>query len=452
MPTNLVRREFLKRVAQYGALGTAAPLGLSLSSLAHASSPAATDYKAVVCVYLYGGNDYANTVVPYDSASYNLYNNLRSSIALTRSSLASTVLSPTQPLSGGLNFALAPNLSSLMPLFNNNQMAVLLNIGTLIQPTTKAKYLANAVALPPRLFSHNDQQKFSQAMLDPGVSGWGGRLEDLLMSNNATSTFNAISASGNALFLSGSFTNQYQVSTNGPIAINALTGTPFGNSAVSSALRSIITTPPNQILSDQLSSYASRSINAQGTLASVIGSSTPFGTTFPANNSLASQLQIVARIIKANQSLGVKRQVFFVSLGGFDTHDHLPTIHPQLMATLGSAIAAFQTAVASMSLTPNVLTFTSSDFGRTLTSNGDGTDHGWGSHQFVFGGPITSSKFIGTPPALANNGPDDLGQGRLIPTTSNDQLAYSIGKWLGASDSDLKGALPNALNFSALNF
>ena len=452
MPTNLVRREFLKKVAQYGALGTAAPLALSLSSIAHASSAAATDYKAVICVYLYGGNDYANTVVPYDTTSYNLYNGLRSSIALPRSSLASTVLTPTQPLSGGLSFALESNLAPLMPLFTGNQMAILLNIGTLIQPTTKAQYLANSVALPPRLFSHNDQQSYSQASINPQVTGWGGRLEDLLMSNNATSTFNAVSASGHALFLSGSSTNQYQVSTNGPVAINALTGTPFGNSAVSSALRSIITTPPNQILSDQLSAYASRSINAQGILSSVIGSSTPFGITFPTNNSLASQLQIVARMIRANQSLGVKRQVFFVSLGGFDTHDHIATIHPQLMATLGSAIAAFQSAVASMNLTPNVLTFTSSDFGRTLTSNGDGTDHGWGSHQFAFGGPITSSKFIGTPPALANNGQDDLGQGRLIPTTSNDQLAYSIGKWLGASDSDLKTALPNAQNFSTLTF
>jgi uncharacterized protein (DUF1501 family) len=449
---NPVRREFLKKVAQYSALGTAAPLALSLSSIAHASSSAASDYKAIVCVYLYGGNDYANTVVPFDATSYSLYNNLRSSIALSRSSLANTVLTPSQALAGGLSFALEPNLSPLMPLFTNNQMAVLLNMGTLIQPTTKAQYLAKSVPLPPRLFSHIDQQNFSQSLTNLQVTGWGGRLEDFLMSNNSATTFSAISTSGNALFLSGGSTTQYQVSTNGPVSINALSGAPFGNAAISSALKSIITTPANQLLSDQLVTYASRSISAQGTLSSAIGSSTPFGTLFPANNSLASQLQIVARMIKANQSLGVKRQVFFVSLGGFDTHDHITTVHPQLMASLGSAIAAFQSAIASMSLTPNVLTFTSSDFGRTLTSNGDGTDHGWGSHHFAFGGPITTSKFIGTPPALANNGPDDVGQGRLVPTTSNDQFALSIGKWLGAADSDLKIALPNAQNFTALNF
>lgn len=452
MTTNLVRREFLKKLAQYGALGSAAPMALSLSSLAHASAAAATDYKAVVCIYLYGGNDYANTLVPYDAISYNLYSSLRSSIALTRSSLTNTVLAPTQPLSGGLSFALEPGLSPLMPLFTNNQMAVILNIGTLIQPTTKAQYFANSVALPPRLFSHIDQQNYSQSITNPEVTGWGGRLEDLLMSNNSASTFNAVSASGNALFLSGSATTQYQVSTNGPVAINALSGAPFGNAAISSAARSIITSSVNQAMSDQITATVSRSINAQGTLASAVGGSSPFGTTFPSGNSLASQLQIVARIIKANQSLGVKRQIFFVSLGGFDTHDHISTVHPQLMIALGSAIAAFQTAIASMSLTPNVFTFTSSDFGRTLTSNGDGTDHGWGSHHFGFGGPITTSKFIGTAPALANGGPDDVGQGRLVPTTSNDQLAFSIGKWLGAADSDLRAALPNAQNFTTLNF
>ena len=452
MSMNPIRREFLKKVAQYGALGTAAPLALSLSSIAHASSSTASDYKAVVCVYLYGGNDYANTLVPYDIGSYNLYNGLRSSIALSRSSLVNTVLNPTQPLAGGLSFALEPNLSPLMSLFGNNQMAVLLNIGTLIQPTTKAQYLAKSVPLPPRLFSHIDQQNYSQSLANVEITGWGGRLEDFLMSNNSAATFSAISASGNALFLSGGSTTQYQVSTNGPVSINALSGAPFGNAAVSSALRSIITAPVNHLLGDQLVTYAARSINAQGALSSAIGVSTPFGTLFPSNNSLASQLQIVARIIKANQSLGVKRQVFFVSLGGFDTHDHITTIHPQLMTAVGGAISAFQSAIASMSLTPNVFTFTSSDFGRTLTSNGDGTDHGWGSHHFAFGGPITTSKFIGTAPTLANNGPDDVGQGRLVPTTSNDQLAFSIGRWLGAADSDLKAALPNAQNFTTLNF
>jgi uncharacterized protein (DUF1501 family) len=156
-------------------------------------------------------------------------------------------------------------------------------------------------------------------------------------------------------------------------------------------------------------------------------------------------------MIKANQTLGAKRQVFFVSLGGFDTHDHITTVHPQLMTLVGNAMSAFLTSIDNLNLSQNVLTFTSSDFGRTLTSNGDGTDHGWGSHHFVFGGPITKSKFIGIAPALANNGPDDVGQGRLVPTTAIDQLAYAIGSWLGASATDLASALPNSVNFSPIN-
>jgi uncharacterized protein (DUF1501 family) len=451
MLSPLARREFLKKVSQYAALGSAAPLALSLSSMAQATSFSANDYKAVVCVYFYGGNDYANTVVPYDTNNYNLYASLRPTIALDRTTLTNTVLNPAQALPGGVQFALEPNLAPLMPFFANNKMDVLLNIGTLIQPTTRSQYLANSVALPPRLFSHIDQQKFSQSLTYLETSGWGGRLEDLIMSANSSSTFSAISVAGNSLYLSGNSVGQYQVGTNGAVAISALNGSPFGNSAVANALRSIITSNQNQIMSDQITSVVNRSISAQGVLNTALGSTTPFGNLFPTGNSLASQLQIVARMIKANQTLGAKRQVFFVSLGGFDTHDHITTVHPQLMTLVGNAMSAFLTSIDNLNLSQNVLTFTSSDFGRTLTSNGDGTDHGWGSHHFVFGGPITKSKFIGIAPALANNGPDDVGQGRLVPTTAIDQLAYAIGSWLGASATDLASALPNSVNFSPIN-
>jgi uncharacterized protein (DUF1501 family) len=224
---NLARREFLKKMAHYTALGSAAPLALSLSSMANASSFAATDYKAIVCIYFYGGNDYANTVIPYDASSYNLYKALRPSIALDRTALVNTVLTPSQPLSNGLQFALEPNLSPLMPFFSSNQMSVLLNIGTLIQPTTKAQYVANSVALPPRLFSHIDQQKFSQSLTNLEVLGWGGQIESLLMSANSNSLFSAISTSGQALFLNGNTESQCQVGLNGANAINALSGTHF---------------------------------------------------------------------------------------------------------------------------------------------------------------------------------------------------------------------------------
>jgi uncharacterized protein (DUF1501 family) len=451
MSSSKGRREFLKRLGQYSAMGSAAQLALPFSAIANAASSTATDYKAIVCVYLYGGNDYANTVVPYDTSSYNLYKSLRPTVALDRSALVNTVLQPKTALSNNLQFALEPNLAPLANLFANNQMDVMLNIGTLVQPTTKAQYKSASVKLPPRLFSHNDQQKYSQSFLDPDVTGWGGRIEDLLMSGNANTSFSAISVAGNASFLSGSSTHQFQVGTNGSTAVNALSGSPFGSTAVASALKSIISNPHGQILGDQIVSTINRSILSHDKLAPFLTGVSPFSSgLFPANNSLASQLQVVARIIRANQSLGMKRQVFFVSLGGFDNHDHLVTAHPVLMKQVGDAIGAFQSAITSIGMIQNVCTFTSSDFGRTLTSNGDGADHGWGSHHFVLGGPITQSKFIGTPPTLANDGPDDVGQGRLIPTTSWDQLAYSLGSWFGASASNLNMILPNANNFSRI--
>jgi len=446
------RREFLKRLAQYSALGSASQIALPFSAIAEAASTNASDYKAIVCVYLYGGNDYANTVVPYDSSSYSLYNSLRPTIALDRNSLSKTVLAPKTALNNGLQFALSPNLAPLASLFANNQMNVLLNIGTLVQPTTKAQYQNGSVKLPPRLFSHNDQQKYSQSFLDPDLTGWGGRLEDLLMANNSSSTFSAISVAGNASFLNGNSTHQFQVGTNGSVAVNALNGSPFGSTAIATALKSIITTPQGQVLRDQVISTVNRSIISHDKLAPSLTGSSPFPASFfPTGNSLAAQLQVVARIINAKQSLGMKRQVFFVSLGGFDNHDHLVTNHPALMKLVGDAVGGFQSAMSSIGMAHNVCTFTSSDFGRTLTSNGDGADHGWGSHHFVLGGPITQSKFIGTPPVLANNGPSDVGQGRLIPTTSWDQLAYSLGSWFGASTSDLKLILPNAQNFANIS-
>ena len=445
------RREFLRRLAQYSALGSASQLALPFSAIAEAASLTATDYKAIVCVYLYGGNDYANTVVPYDLTSYNKYQSLRSTIALDRANLSNTLLTPKTALSNGIQFALEPNLAPLATLFANNQMNVMLNIGNLVQPTTKAQYKSGSVKLPPRLFSHNDQQKYSQAFMDPDLTGWGGRIEDLLMARNSTSTFSAISVAGNASFLNGSSTHQFQVGANGSAAVSGINGAPFGSTSVATALKTILTSNSGLVLGDQITSVVNRSMVSHDKLAPYLTGTSPFGTNFfPTGNSLASQLQVVARIIKANQSLGMKRQIFFVSLGGFDNHDHLVTAHPVLMKLVGDAVGGFQSALNSIGMGQNVCTFTSSDFGRTLTSNGDGADHGWGSHHFVLGGPITQSKFVGTPPALANDGPDDVGQGRLIPTTSWDQLAYSLGVWFGASTASLRYILPNAQNFNAI--
>lgn len=447
LPTTPGRRAFLQRLAQFGATGAASRIGLPLSLLASASAEAATDYRALVCVYLYGGNDYANTVVPYDNASYSLYNNLRSDIALTQASLAATALSPSNTLAGGLQFALAPELAPLKTLFDAGQLSVLLNIGTLVAPITKAQYTAGSVAVPPHLFSHIDQQKYSQTLLADEASGWGGRIEDLLMSNNSTAAFSAISATGNAVFLTGQQALQYQVSTNGATAISGLGGYVYGSSAVGSALQSLITASSSNPMEDLIGAVTRRSISAQQQMGAALGTASPFTALFPTGNSLASQLHVVARIINAHSTLGAGRQVFLVALGGFDTHTNIATAHPALMNTLGQALSAFHAATTQMALGANVITFTASDFGRTLTSNGNGTDHGWGGHHFLMGDAIQGGQILGTPPALANGGPDDVGQGRLIPTLGWDQLAASLGSWFGASNSALTTVLPNLANF-----
>jgi uncharacterized protein (DUF1501 family) len=447
------RRAFLARLGQYGSLGAASRLALPLSLLGSASAEAATDYKAIVCVYLYGGNDYANTVVPWDSTSYTMYNNLRSDIALASSALAGTVLTPSNTVAANSQtaapqFALAPELAPLVTLFNANKLSVALNIGTLVAPISRAQFLAKSVPVPPQLFSHIDQQKYSQSLSSTETTGWGGRIEDLLMSANTTSTFSAISATGNALYLTGDSALQYQVSTSGAVAINGLNGSIYGSNSVGSALNTLITASSSNLFEAQVSAVNTRSISAQSAMHAALGTTSPFASLFPANNNLASQLQVVARIINARAALGAGRQVFLVSLSGFDNHDSLATLHPPLMATLANALSAFQAALAQMSLGPNVITFTASDFGRTLTSNGDGADHGWGSHHFLMGDAIQGGKVLGRAPVLANGGPDDVGQGRLIPTLAWDQLAGSLGTWLGVSSSSLATILPNLANFA----
>lgn len=443
------RRDFLRQLGHYASLGAASRLALPLSLLGTASAEAATDYKAVVCVSLGGGNDYANTVVPYDNASYASYSSLRGSIALSQASVQATALTPRTALAGGLQFALAPGLAPLIPLFNAGQLAVLLNIGTLVAPISKSQYLAKSVPVPPRLFSHLDQTKVSQSLIADQGSGWGGRIEDLLMASNNPAVFSAISASGNALFLSGRTAVQYQVSSNGATRISGLGGSIYGASAVGSTLQSLITASSSNPIEDVVGAVARRSIDAETQVSSALGTTSPFASLFPANNSLAAQLQVVARLINAHAALGAGRQVFLVSLGGFDNHDHISTAHPALMTTLGNALAAFHAALTQAGLGANVVSFTTSEFGRTLTSNGDGTDHGWGSHHLLMGDAIQGGQFLGTPPALANNGPDDVGQGRLIPTLSWDQLAGALGSWMGASSTALQTVLPNLANFGA---
>ncbi len=452
MNNDTSRRAFLQRAGLLGIASSAAPFAMGLAAMGEAAAQSATDYKALVCVFLFGGNDYANTLIPYDQASYDLYRSFRSNIAIDRSALDATVLDPTTALPNGRQYAVAPGFSTLLPVYDAGKMTTLLNVGTLIQPTTKAQYNARSVPLPPKLFSHNDQQSFWQSSSAEGaISGWGGRIGDLFASGNGNSTFTCISVSGNAVYLSGKSAVQYQVTTSGSVPVTGIKNPLYGSAACSTALASLMTGTRTNLFESEYARISKRSIDATDQITAGLAASPALATAFPAGNGLASQLKMVAQLIGARQNLGAKRQVFFVSIGGFDTHDSLLRDHPPLIANVGAAMRAFYDATVELGVANQVTAFTASDFGRTLVSNTDGSDHGWGSMHFVVGGSVLGKSYVGAAPAIANNGADDVGQGRLLPNLGVDQMAATLGKWFGVSATDMGTVLPNLKNFSTQN-
>ena len=458
------RRSFLRRSGQLALSGTALPFALNLAAMGEAAAFDATDYKALVCVFFYGGNDYANTVVTYDDPGYNQYSTIRGGgagqtaggIAIAKSALGATLLNPTTPLPGGRQYALHPAMTGMANLFNTGKAAVQLNVGPLVAPLTKAQYLGSdrtTYPLPPKLFSHNDQQSIWQSSSPEGSTvGWGGKIGDLALSGNSTSLFTCINVTGNAVLLSGDSALSYQVSTNGAVAINGVKNNVYGSSAVKTALATLIQQPRAHTLENEYNKVTARAIGAEAQISTSLAAST-VSTVFPTGNSLGDQLKLVARLIGARNGLGAKRQVFLVSIGGFDLHDNLIAQHPALLGKVSDAMTAFYNATVELGVANKVTAFTASDFGRTLASNGDGSDHGWGSHHFMVGGAVKGAAFYGTAPpvSVANTASAQdqwhVGQGRLLPTTAVDQYAATMASWFGVADSELSGILPNLRRF-----
>ncbi len=442
------RRAFLLRACALGATGAAAPLALNLAALgAAAAQSAPPSYKALVCVFLYGGNDPFNTLVPFDDAAYRAYAAARTDIALRRDTLRATALRGKAATPGGAQFALAPALAPLAPLYENGQMAVLLNVGPLVVPTTKAEYISARVPLPPKLFSHNDQQSYWQALAPEGAaSGWGGRLTDLFASANAQRTFTGITAGGSTVLLAGHKVAGYRVGINGSTPIELLHRDMYGSSACTALLRQLITQPREHLMERELSRIAAQSIDADTRLRAALADVAVPGDF---GSPLAQQLKIVARIIGARQALGARRQVFFVSQNGYDNHTGLNDTHPALLRELGQSLAVFQQALTTLGVADQVTTFTASEFGRTLGSNGNGSDHGWGSHHLVLGGAVNGGRSYGTHPEIALDGPGFVDNGRLLPTLAVDQLGASLGRWFGAGRDELRLVFPNLKNFDA---
>ncbi len=461
-PSRHTRRAFLQRSAQLGLLGAAAPLSLNLAALGEAAAFDARDYKALVCVFQMGGNDQHNTLVPYDPASHARYTQLRggeqaNGLALPRGVLEATVLRPLQPLPGGEAFALAPGMEGLAGLFGAGRLAVLLNVGPLVVPLTKREFQAGLLPRPPKLFSHNDQQSVWMAEGAEGSTrGWGGKLGDLALQANGQSLFTAISASGNSVFLSGRQAVQYQCSTVGAVSLEAVRGSTWGQFLWEPAMRAgferLLRRGHAHHLAEEYSRVVRRSLDAEARVNSALAG-VQLQTPFPGEGPLGAQLRIVARLIGARRALGVCRQVFFVSFGDFDVHDRLGARQPALVRQLSAGLTAFDAAMGELGLRDQVVAFTASDFGRALSPNGDGTDHGWGGHHVMLGGAVQGQRFFGTAPPLStreSEAPEDqwhVGQGRLLPSTSVDQYAATLGRWFGASADELHAVLPNLEHF-----
>lgn len=444
------RRAFLQRSAMLGMAGAAAPFVGSLAAIGEAAAATASDYKALVCLFMYGGNDYANTLTPYDAPSYARYQAARPTVAHQRDNLAATLLSPSVGLDGGRQYALAPTMNSLLPLFDAGKMAPILNIGTLVEPTTKDQYARGLVRLPPKLFSHNDQQSFFQASSPEGApSGWGGRIGDVFQAGNGNAALTCINLAGNAVFLSGRQAVQFSLGGTGPVPLIGNSRTVYGSSKAATALQSLLTESHPHVFADEHARITKRSLDTYASLSGALANTPSSFSQLPGDNPFTGQLQMVARMIAASSQLGLKRQVFMVGMGGFDHHDGLEKYHPSLIGWVASALRGFYDTTVALGVANQVTTFTASDFGRTLVANEDGSDHGWGSMHFVLGGAVRGGRFYGKPPEIGNDTADDVGQGRLLPTTSVDQYAATLASWFGVSGGELSTVIPNIGNYNS---
>ena len=459
MTTQASRREFLRTASALSLAGTATPWAINLASIGAASAQSVpTDYKALVCIFMYGGNDHSNTIVPVDNAGYQQYAQARGALALAQNTLLA-LNAPTNPSLTGRQVGMRAEMGqsfaatqlSLKGLYDAGNLAVLANVGTLQFPTTMAQYRARSVALPPQLYSHDDQQTNWQASptaREGARVGWGGLIGDLFAASNQFQNFTCMSTSGSTVLLSGRTTVQMQIGNNGAVQINALGNqTLFGGQNVGNTIRTIMTADRNQTLEKDYNAINKRAADSAQALNTALAGAT-LTTTFP-NSSLGTQMRNVARVIAARASLGARRQVFHVSIGGFDQHSGLVAGHGPLWATVSQAVGAFYAATVEMGIADKVTTFTASDFGRTLNSNGDGSDHGWGAHHLVVGGAVKGGDVYGAFPTVALGGPEDVGRGNLLPVQAVVQYAGTLATWFGVSATDLAATIPGVQNFNA---
>ncbi|MFN0120308.1 MAG: DUF1501 domain-containing protein [Blastocatellia bacterium] len=442
------RRKFIRESAC--AAGAASLLG-TLNHTAAAVSPAAQtgDYKALVCVFLFGGNDGDNTLIPYGQTAYNEYAKARSILAIPRASLL-----PIRPrTSDGREWALHPGVPEMQSLFTQGKLAILANCGTLLAPTTRDQFLKETVPLPPQLFSHNDQQTQWQTSLPDQLprTGWAGRAADAVNSLNpaAPISMSVSLVSGSNIFQVGNQVFPYTISGDGTIQLWYYNET-WGN-VETKVTKAFLDANYNNLLEKGYRDTFKRAIENEQRLRATLASAPALTTVFPDKNNLAKQLKMAAKMISVRNALGMRRQIFFCSADGFDTHGEQLTTHAQLLGNLSKALDAFYKATVELGVATQVTTFTASDFGRTWKSNGKGSDHGWGNHQMIIGGAVRGGDIFNRVPNQVFNGGDDAGDGRWIPTVSTDEYAATLATWFGVNAGDLSAVLPNIGRFNRPN-
>jgi len=440
--SRLNRRSMLRGI---GATALLTRLGLMNALAQWQNTPA--DYRALVCIFLVGGNDGHNTVVPLTQAQFNAYKAVRGTMSLPDSN------GPLLPVQtpDGTPYGLNNGLSAIHPLWAQGKLAVLANAGMLVQPVTRAEFLANTRKVPTNLFSHSDQIQQMQTAIpsSSGGTGWGARAVDLLNPLNGGSSFPAaVSTAGPALFCTGNIVQSASLLPGFDLDPSGLNLWPQSAAlARKTGIQQVLEFDSGLALVQSANKVRKDAFDLNALLR---GGSATIGTPFP-GTSLGDQLKQVAKIIKLRGTTGMSRQVFLCSIGGFDTHGSQSWQHWDLLSQVAEAMAAFQTTMdQELAIPDKVTAFTMSDFGRSLQPSGTGTDHGWGSHHLIMGGAVQGGRVYGTFPNLALGGPDDCGtRGVLIPSTSTEQYGATLARWLGVPDAQLGSVFSNLGNFGS---
>jgi uncharacterized protein (DUF1501 family) len=438
------RRSFLTNASLLAAGNL---LGFRPFGMLNALAQTAADYKALVCIFMFGGNDANNMLIPFDTNGYMNYASIRGPLALAQNTLL--------PLGQQATFALHPSMPEIQALYNSGNAAFLANVGTLLSPTTKAQYQAKQVAQPSNLFSHPDQQLEWQNQMNSaeGSTGWAGRIADKLSTQyNPGALVPMISSiGGDTLFCNGTGTSPVSIGSSGPGAPNCSDHS-YCTSRQATA-QQLANMSSGVTIVQEDNSITNNAFTYNTVLSDALKAATPLATVFPTTTPFGAQLFEVAKLIQARAALGVKRQIFFVGAGNFDTHSTQLTLQANLLAEVSPALGAFYQALQEMNLTNSVTAFTCSDFARTFQPNSaDGSDHAWGSHHMIVGGAVKGGSIYGTFPTQVLGGPDDVGNnGRWIPSTSTAQYAATLAQWFGLAPGDLSYVLPYIGNFSSNN-